>query len=216
MDRYNRVLSIVAVVAAALAFARLTDAFGKRELVRVAHELDSELAVVDGQYRQLIAEADRLDQDERLLCQRIAFMSKREHYLVISRRRRRLQLLLGDKEMLEVKYKLRGPADGVSGFGSLPKATLEVLGVETRTSWHRPDWLYRLEGIDPPADSFRRLVRDAFGPGQIFLGGAIAIHGRVRDQVPAEAIDHTYLQLDDASLKAVVGALKPGALVFIQ
>ncbi len=218
MDRVKtiKVLAIVATVAAGLALARLADAVGKRTLVRTAREVGAELVLADSEYQQVLEERNQLEVDRQLLSHRIAAMSKRDHYLVVNRRRRRLQLAMGDKVMFEVRYRLRGPTDGVSGFQSMPKATLEVLGIETRTDWYRPDWLYRLEGLEPPVDSTERLVRDAFGPGGVFLGGGIAIHGRVRNEVPAEAIDHIYLQLDNASLKAVVGALKPGALVFIQ
>ncbi|MFO7676071.1 MAG: hypothetical protein R6X12_07140 [bacterium] len=215
-EKVRRVLGTVAVVAAALALTRLADAFGKRELVRVAREVGAEAAEVTTGQRRLEARVDELEQDRRLLEQRLAFMSRAEHYLVIRRGARTVKLSLGDKEMLEVHFRLRGPVDGVSEFLSLPKAQLEVLGKRLKGDWYRPDWLYRLEGVEPPADSAARLVEDAFGPGELFLGAGIAIHGPVRDEVPLEALDHTWIEVDPKSLAAILNAIEPGARVFIE
>ena len=215
-EKAKRGLSIAAILLAALALARLADAFGKRALVRVSREVEAERAEVNEELQAWQDVQEGLEQDRHLLAQRIAFLSKREHYLVINRKRRRLKLLLGDKEMLDIRYRLRGPVDGINEFLSLPKARLEVLGKRDSTHWYRPDWLYRLEGVNPPRDSWKRRVKNAFGPGELFLGGAISIHGRVRDNVPPEALDHTYIQLDHKSLRAVVNAIEPGARVFIE
>ena len=85
-----------------------------------------------------------------------------------------------------------------------------------RTAWRRPDWLYRLEGVTPPADSVLRYVNDAFGVGAVYLGGDIVIHGKVSEEVPAEALDHDYIELDSMPLKSIVDAVKPGTLVLIK
>jgi len=50
----------------------------------------------------------------------------------------------------------------------------------------------------------------------VFLGAGISIHGPVNEAVPLEAIDHTWIELDTVSLKAVVQTLRQGSLVFIQ
>jgi hypothetical protein len=213
---WRRAMAIAAVVIGALAIARLADAFGKRELTRVARDVGGELARARSEHDRLAARADGLEQDRQLLEQRIDFMSKREHYLVVDRRRRRLQLFLGDQELLDVGYRLKGPTDGVDGFRALPGAKLEVLGKRVDTDWYKPDWLYKLEGVEPPENPDERLVRNAFGPGELYLGGGIAIHGESRGGVPDEAIDHSYIELDDKSLKAVVLALEPGSKVFIE
>jgi len=216
MGRAGRVLAVAAIVVAALAVARLADAFGKRELVRVATEVDEQRARVRAEHDSLALRRDGLDQDRQLLSHRIDFMSKREHYLVVNRRTRRLQLLLGGMEMLEAHYRLRGSVEGVSDFLSLPSGTFAVLGKRTSTDWYRPVWLYWLEGVTPPPDSAARLVKDAFGEGELFLGGGISIHGPVRREVPDVAIDHTYIELDPHALDAIVSAIEPGALVFIE
>lgn len=215
-EQVRRVLAIVAVVAAALAAVRLVDATGKRALMRVANELETELAEVRADQQALEVKLDHLEQDRLLLDQRLTFLSKVEHYLVVRRSARVVKLMLGDKEMLEVRYRLRGPVDGVREFLDLPKARLEVLGKRVRTDWYRPDWLYRLEGVEPPADSAARRVADAFGPGELFLGAGITIHGPVREEVPIEALDHVWMELDAHSLTAIVNAVEPGARVFIE
>lgn len=214
--RVSLAFSVAAVVLLALALARLADAVGKRELVRAAREVEEERARAQAGYEQLLAAKERLEIDQKLLNQRIEFMSKRQHYLVIRRGRQRLQLVLGDKELLEVPYRLRGSTDGVVDFLSLPKGKFEILGKRVNTDWYTPDWVFRLQGVEPLSDSGARIVRDAFGPGELFLGGAISIHGAVREEVPEGAIDHTYVELDEKSLKAVVNAVGPGSLVFIE
>jgi len=214
--RFTLILSVLAVVLLGLAVARLADALGKRELTYAVREAGDERAKTQAEFEQLVDSKARLELDHQLLSHRIAHMSKREHFLVVSRSRNTLQLALGDKEMLEVRYKLRGSTDGVNDFVALPKGTFQILGKRMNTDWYRPDWLYRLEGIEPPGDSAKRLVKNAFGPAELFLGGPLAIHGPVSEELPEGAIDHTYIELDEKSLKAVADAVGPGSLVYIE
>lgn len=216
MARTRSVLAVVATAVMSLALARLVDAVGKRALADVAREVESERAAAEAECESIVGLRSQLELDQRLLEHRIAAMSKREHHLVISRSTRRVQLAMGDKVMLETGYRLRGSTDGITGFLSIPKATIQVLGKRKKTDWCRPNWLYQLEGLNPPEDSALRVVPNAFGPGEVFLGGGISIHGPVRDEVPAEAIDHIYLELSDKWVRALVDALEPGALVFIE
>jgi hypothetical protein len=135
---------------------------------------------------------------------------------MISRGEHKIALAVQDKTILEAKYQFRPILEEQDEYTALPKATLEVLSKQARTTWCRPDWLYRLEGVIPPTDSAERCVKDAFGAGAIFLGGDIVIHGRVSEDVPTEAIDHNYIELDSMTLKSVVEAVKPGTLVLIK
>jgi hypothetical protein len=214
--RANSFIAAVATVVGSLALVRLADAVGKRELMRAAREVDAEAQVVVRQYDSLQSVKSKLAQDEQFLNYRIASLSKREPYLVINRADRKLMLAVQDKTILETKYRLRVLKDGEDELTALPKATLEVLSKQVRTSWCRPDWLYRLEGIAAPADSGARCVKDAFGAGAILLGGDLVIHGRVSEEVPAEAIDHTYIELDSMPLKTILDAVKPGTQVLIK
>lgn len=195
---------------------RLADAVGKRELLRAAREADAEARAIAGQYDSLQAVKAKLEQDAQYLNYRIASLSRREPYIVIDRGERKITLAVQDKTILEAKYQFRQILEEQDEYSALPKATLEILGKQVRTSWCRPDWLYRLEGVTPPTDSAERIVADAFGAGAIFLGGDIVIHGKVSDDVPAEAIDHNYLELDSMPLKTIVDAVKPGTLVLIR
>lgn len=208
--------SVASVVFLALSLARMADALGKRELARAAREVEEERERVKTEFERLVDDKVRLELDQQLLQQRLQFMSKREYYLVVNRARNRLQMGLGDKVLMEVPFRLRGTTDGVNDFLSLPKGRFEVLGKRENTDWYTPDWVYRLQGIEPPADSASRVVKNAFGPGELFLGGGISIHGPVRDAVPEGAIDHTYIDLDEKSLKAVLTSIGQGSLVFID
>jgi len=214
--RAARVLAWVAMIAAGLGLARLADAVGKRELARTERELAQELDAVRKSRQELEDERNRLKMDEDLLAHRIAVMSKKDPYLVIVRSGRRLQLGMNDKVVLETGFRLRGPIDRVEAFEAMPRSTIEVLGVTTETDWFRPDWLYRLEGVEPPADSAGRVVANAFGAGEVFLGVGIVIHGKPREEVPPVAIDHVYLELAPRALRSILEAVKPGSLVFIQ
>jgi hypothetical protein len=207
---------VVATIVGSIALVRLADAVGKRELMRAAREADAEARAVAGQYDSLQAVKAKLEQDAQFLNYRIASLSRREPYVVINRAERKLTLAVQDKTILETRYQFRQILEGQDEYSALPKATLEVLSKQVRTTWCRPDWLYRLEGVTPPADSAARCVRDAFGAGAIFLGGDIVIHGKVSEEVPPEAIDHNYIELDSMPLKSVVDAVKPGTLVLIK
>ncbi len=212
----SAILAVCAVVLLGLSLARLLDAVAKRALLTTRAELAETWRELDSARQALARKKARLLLDRQLLEHRLAAMARDEPHLVIDRRRRRLQLVLGDKVMLEAKFEVRGPAQGVEDFYAMPRSTLTLLGKRERTDWYRPDRLYRLEGLSPPADSADRLVERAFGPAELFLGAGITIHGRVSPEVPAEAVDHTYIQLDDHSLQALVKAVEPGALVFIH
>ena len=214
--RVNGFLAVIATIVGSIALVRLADAVGKRELMRAASEADTEARAVAGQYDSLQAVKAKLEQDAQYLNYRIASLSRREPYLVINRAERRLTLAVQDKTILEAKYRLRVVKEGQDEYSALPKATLEVLSKQVRTTWCRPDWLYRLEGIAPAPDSASRCVKDAFGAGAVYLGGDLVIHGKVSEDVPPEAIDHNYIELDSMPLKSVVDAVKPGTLVLIK
>jgi hypothetical protein len=214
--RANSFLAVVATVVGSLALVRLTDAVGKRELMRAALEADAEAQVVAGRYDSLQMVKSKLEQDTQYLNYRIASLSRREPYLVINRAERTLTLAVQDKTILETQYQFRQPLEGQDEYSALPKATLEVLSKQVRTTWCRPDWLYRLEGVTPASDSAQRCVKDAFGVGAVYLGGDLVIHGKVSEDVPPEAIDHNYIELDSMPLKSVVDAVKPGTLVLIK
>lgn len=214
--RFSQTLAIIATIVLGIALVRLADAVGKRELGRVARELAAEDSVARADYHARVDTRDRLLLDNDFLGRRIELMSKREPYLVIGRRDGKLVMGMENRLLLETKFRLRGPISRNGEEPTLPRATLEVLAKRTSTDWYKPDWLYALEGVPPPADSLARLVHDAFGPGEVFLGAGISIHGRVRDAVPVEAIDHTFIELDTTSLKAVVRTIQPGSQVFIQ
>jgi len=213
--RLTSVLAAVATVVGSIALVRLADAVGKRELVRAASEVDAEANGLAARYDSLKQVVGQFQQDQEFLNYRIASLSKREPYLVIGRADRKLALAVQDKTIMETKFRLRtlNPDDDI--YEVLPKATLEVLDKQARSEWTKPDWLYRLEGVTPPPDSLR-VVKNAFGPGEVFLGAALEIHGRVSDSVPAEAVDHNYIELDSVPLKRVVEAVKPGTLVLIK
>jgi hypothetical protein len=209
-------LAVVATIIGSIALVRLADAVGKRELLRAAREADAEQRSVVGQYDSLQAVKAKLEQDTQFLNYRIASLSRREPYLVINRAERKLTLAVQDKTILETRYQFRQILEEQDEYSALPKATLEVLSKQVPATWRRPDWLYQLEGVTPPADSAQRYVPFAFGAGAIFLGGDIVIHGKVSDDVPAEAIDHNYIELDSIPLKTIADAVKPGTLVLIK
>jgi len=185
-------------------------------LMRAALEADAEAQVVAGRYDSLQMVKAKLEQDKQYLNYRIASLSRREPYLVINRAERKLTLAVQDKTVLETKYQFRQPLEGQDEYSALPRATLEVLSKQVRTTWCRPDWLYRLEGVTPAVDSAQRCVNDAFGVGAVYLGGDLVIHGKVSEDVPPEAIDHNYIELDSMPLKTIVDAVKPGTLVLIK
>jgi hypothetical protein len=214
--RTSSFLAVVATVVGSLTLVRLADAVGKRELMRAAREAGAEAQVVAGRYDSLQAVKAKLEQDAQFLNYRIASLSRREPYLVINRADRKLTLAIQDKTIMETKYQFRQVREGAEEYSALPRATLEVLSKQVRTTWCRPDWLYRLEGVAPAIDSAERYVRDAFGVGAVYLGGDLVIHGRVSEEVPAEAIDHNYIELDSIPLKTIVDAVKPGTLVLIK
>jgi hypothetical protein len=213
--RLRGVLATVATVVGSIAIVRLADAVGKRELERAARDVDAEQHAVVAAHDSLADVRERLSQDSAFLSYRISALSKREPYLLVNRGERKLVLAVQEKTILETRYRLGG-LKAQDELKALPPATLEVLSRQAGTVWYKPDWLYRLEGVLPPADSAARAVKNAFGAGAVALGGDIVIHGKVSDIVPAEAIDHTYIELDDAPLRSIVDAVKPGTLVLIR
>jgi hypothetical protein len=214
--RLNVGLAAFATIVGSAAMVRLADAVAKRELTRAAKDVAVDAQEVQARHDSLAGVRAALAMDVEFLNYRIASLSKREPYLVISRAERKLTLVVQDKTILETRYRLKLMKDGLDEYSALPKATLEVLGKKDTSEWIRPDWLYKLEGVEPPADSAARRVMNAFGPGQVFLGADLEIHGRVSESVPDVAVDHNYLELDPEPLRAVLEAVKQGSLVLIR
>lgn len=212
--RHFKPWGIVAVIFVGIGLVRLADAFGKTELERG-------LAASGGQERRLVVLRDSLSGarktlalEEQFLKRRLASIANGEPYLIITREEQKLELALGEKVVLETYYRMSGPMQ--DGLARLPIGTLEVLAVTTNTDWYRPDWLYEKRNVVPPRDSSSRTVRSAFGAGEVFLGGDIVIHGRVREAVAPEVVDRGYIELDDGALRSVVSAMKKGSTVLIH
>lgn len=216
MGAFSRGLGVFATVVGALSVVRLADAVGKRELVRVAADVAAEESLALRRHEAARQARNRLAVDEQFLNYRIASLSRLDPYIVVDRSRSRVALAVQEKTLFESPFRLRGPAEADRDFQRLPKATLSVLGKRVKTDWLRPDWLYRLQGLEPPADSTERIVPDAFGAGEVFLGGDLVIHGTVSEEVPVEAVDHSYIELDEVTLRALVDAVKPGTIVLIR
>jgi hypothetical protein len=205
---------IATVILVGLGLVRLMDAFGKTGL-------QSGLAASGGEERERVTLRDSLSTarktlalDEQFLRRRLASIAGGQPYLIITRSEQKLELALGEKVVLETNYRMSGPMQ--DGLARLPAGTLEVLAVTTNTDWYRPDWVYEKKNEIPPRDSSSRTVRAAFGAGEVFLGGDIVIHGRVREAVAPEAVDHGYIELDDGALRSVVSAMKKGSTVLIH
>jgi hypothetical protein len=212
----RRLLGTGALVLVVLALLRLADAYGKTELGRQRELSAIEEEQVQASYDSLAGARRGLALEEQFLKRWLAFYSGDEPYLVLDRAERRLELAVGDKTLLVARYRLGGPVREQQVLGRLPVGTLEVLARNATSDWYRPDWLYEQRGIVPPRDSSARIVRNAFGPGEIFLGGDIVIHGRVREAVAPEAVDRGYIELDDGPLRSLVSAVKKGTTVLIH
>jgi hypothetical protein len=215
-SKADRLWLLGAALLLLLGLLRLGEGFGKPALGRWLESATAEAGRLAAGQDSLSALRRGLSLEERFLERRIAALASRDPYLVIDRSARRLELAIGDKTVLVTKYELGGPEQLRSALAALPEATLEVLAVSPATEWYRPDRLYEENGLTPPADSAQRLVHNAFGPGEVFLGGDIVIHGRPRQAVAPEAIDHAFIQLDDGPLRSVVSLLKKGSTVLIH
>lgn len=205
---------VVAVVFVGLGLVRLADAFGKTGLesgLAASRDLECRLAAGG---ESLSASRRALALEEQFLKRRLASIAGGEPYLIITRAEQKLELALREKVVLETYYRISGPIE--DGLARLPAGTLEVLDVSTSTDWYRPDWVYEKRNAVPPRDSTSRTVRAAFGAGEVFLGGDIVIHGRVREAVAPEAVDRGYIELDDGALRSVVSAMKKGSTVLIH
>lgn len=198
------------------ALARLLDAVSKKELLGVVRELSTEAAALKVWHDSLAAERDRLELDHQVLTHRLAVLSRRENYLTIHRTQHRLRVGIEERVLLEAPMQVRGPQDAVEAFMAMPRTTYQVLAERTETDWVRPDWLYRLEGVEPPADSASRIVPNGMGPAALYFGGGLAIHGEPSEDVPPEAIDYVFIQIDTVTLKEIVELLRPGSLVFVE
>ncbi len=210
----RRAWQVAAVVLVGLGLVRLIDAFGKAGLQAGLQASAGRWQILKQERDSLAAVRRQLALEEQFLERRLASIAGGDPYLIINRSEQKLQLAIGNKIVLETGYRLAGPVQ--AGLARLPVGTLEVLAVSNNTDWYRPDWVYEKHGQVPPKDSASRVVPRAFGAGEIFLGGDIVIHGKVREAVAAEAVEGGYIELPDAALRSVVSAVRKGTTVLIH
>ncbi len=209
--------TVVSLALAGLALARMGEVFVKRELVSRSAGVrrglaDEEQACQDSLNRR---EALRVDMATSRAQSKVA---PDEAYLVLHKWAARGEIMMGNKVVYEFHFRVKGgvPVPVKGQTLELPEGVLSVQQKEDHTVWYKPDWLYEQARQQVPGDSAARKVDDAFGRYAVYLGGGAALHGAVNKQVPPEAIDHVYAELNDKDLKAVFSAVQPGARVLIQ
>lgn len=209
--------TIVSLTLAALALVRLGEVFVKRELTRRAAAVRGEIA------GHRVALDDSLNRLSTLRvdyagAQARARVEPEETHLELRKTTGRGQIMMGSKVVYEFRFRVRGasPVKVKGEVPELPEGVLSVQGRQDHTAWYKPDWMYEQAGEQVPKDSVERRIEDAFGRYAVALGGSVVIHGPVLPQIPAEAVDHVYAELNEKDLKAVYAALKVGSLVIIR
>jgi hypothetical protein len=209
--------TIVSLAVAGLALARLAEVFFKRELTRRSASLKVELDSLQAGYQAAANHRDALRVDYAS-AKAQARIAPGETYLVLRKGAALGRILMGPKVVYEFHFRVRGGAPiRVRGQATeLPEGVLSVQKQEEHPAWYRPDWFYERAKATVPKDSAERKIEDAFGRYALSLGGGVAIHGPASKDIPQEAIDHVYVELNERDLKAVYNALKPGSRVLIQ
>jgi len=209
--------TVVSLALAGLALARMGEVFVKRELVSRSGGVRTELAAQEQAFQDSLnrREALRVDMATSRAQSKV---SPDEAYLVMHKWAGLGEIMMGNKVVYQFHFRVKGgvPVPVKGQTLELPEGVLSVQQKEDHTVWFKPDWLYEQARQQVPRDSAERKVEDAFGRYAVYLGGGAALHGVVNKQVPPEAIDHVYAELNDKDLKAVFSAVQTGARVLIQ
>jgi len=209
--------TVVSLTLAGLSLARLGEVLLKRELGTRAGSISEEVNYWHTAYQDSLNHRDALRVDfEASRAQ--ARMAPEETYLTLRKSTGSGRVMMGSKVVYEFRFRVRGslPVRIKDQAPELPEGVLSVQGKDDHTVWYRPDYLYEQAGQAVPQDSAQRRIDDAFGRYSVSLGGAVAIHGPLAKAVPADAVDHIYVELGDKDLKAVFNAVNEGSRVLIR
>jgi len=209
--------TFLSLTLAALALVRLGEVFLKRELTRRSAGVQAEVAAAQATLQDSLNRRDALRVDYASANAQ-ARVAPDETYLLIRKNQARGQVMMGGKVVYEFRFRIRGgvPLKVRGQIPELPEGVMTVQRREDHANWYRPDWFYEQAGRSVPRDSNERRVDDAFGRYAILLGGGVAIHGPASKDVPQDALDHVYAELNEKDLKAVYSAVKEGSRVLIQ
>ncbi len=219
----GRKILVIASIIFILSLIRLFDSIIKRELRSEWRDLRQEILTLHAKSESLSLLVREKEGEKMMLLLQKELAEQKEPYLRIHRATKTAYLKLEDKDLREMPFSIKG-RKALAGEVTLPCGILQVSEKRETTSFYLPDWIYELQGKRPPsafgerrqaafgerrqADTLRGIVKDAFGKYIIYLGADIVLSGKVKEEVPEEALDLIHLEFEAEDIEAIYNSLK--------
>lgn len=97
-----------------------------------------------------------------------------------------------------------------------PKGLLRVKNKIIDPVWHKPDWAFIEEGMQPPPPGHpSRYEKGVLGDYALDLGNGYLIHGTIYQRLLGMSVTHGCVRMKDSDLELVFNTLEIGSKVYI-
>jgi hypothetical protein len=97
-----------------------------------------------------------------------------------------------------------------------PKGVLQVRNKITNPVWHKPDWAFIEDGLQPPPRGhFSRYEKGVLGDYALDLGNGYLIHGTLYQRLLGKSVTHGCVRLNDSDLELVYTTLDIGSKIYV-
>jgi L,D-transpeptidase YbiS len=166
-------------------------------------------------------ELRRLERQARALEGRLRALRPRGTYVVIDTGRNRLQLVVGDRPVLDAVCStgsgraLSDPRRNRLWVFDTPRGELVIRAKHPNPVWIKPDWAFLEEGEPIPRSIAERMAPMELGAYAMDLGDGYLIHGTLYQRALGLSITHGCVRLGDRDLETVYKAVTIGTPVYI-
>lgn len=144
-------------------------------------------------------------------------LQSEQFYLAVDTKRKKMELRLGKTAVRDCDVQI-GEAKTIDWKGKswtfVPvKGAFTITGKETDYPWQVPEWLYAMNGQEPPAT--RPTVEDGLGKYVIFLPDQYVIHSPPAANSPLKGPKPGSIMAPEADLAAIWPRITKGTRVYV-
>lgn len=209
---FKRIIFVTIAVIFTLTLVRFFDAVTKREIKGEHYILKQEFTSITNKLNGVENRISKKEGEKMFLSYQKSLASQKEPYLRIQRTLKNGQLKLEDKTLREMRFQIKG-RKSIEGEVALPLGILKIQTKIESTAFYIPDWIYELEAKEPSKDTLKRTIQNAFGRYLIYLGGDVVISGKIKEEIPVEALDLIHLEFEDEDLEVIYNTLNENSSI---
>ena len=213
-------LLLLVIAAATFAYARHHRQVVRREtavLFAPTPANPTELNRIRQELSDMDLSKDQLAKELQGRMQYLQSLKGEEFYISIDTKRKKMEFRIGQNVVRDADVQI-GEAKTVSGKGKtwtfVPvKGAFSVVGKDDNYAWQIPDWVYALNGQEPPAT--RPTVENGLGKYVVFLPDNYVIHSPPAAESPLKGPKPGSYMVPEADLAAIWPRITKNTRVYI-